>query len=149
MKANHNSSFTTDSSIDVVAYPSKNTNWKRITTLTMITRPINQLLLILLKIQIESESQPQEYCELTGKVVAYPSKNTNWKRITTNQYSYRRGSKLLLILLKIQIESESQHSVFTDLISGVVAYPSKNTNWKRITTTDFDSLTDSSCCLSF
>ncbi len=133
------------------------------------------LLLILLKIQIESESQLEWLVELVGRVVAYPSKNTNWKRITTCSTFFLIRTKLLLILLKIQIESESQliriflcqllmlllillkiqiesesqqeRSLSTCYV--VVAYPSKNTNWKRITTYHSFNIRDSGCCLSF
>ncbi len=118
----------------VVAYPSKNTNWKRITTIALFDNKTVMLLLILLKIQIESESQLSKRSKKMFWVVAYPSKNTNWKRITTQPRNFVSGYTLLLILLKIQIESESQPIPLSMLIDNVVAYPSKNTNWKRITT---------------
>ncbi len=134
MKANHNKDKKIDKFRGVVAYPSKNTNWKRITTEGVFFGRKKRLLLILLKIQIESESQQERQSFIICLVVAYPSKNTNWKRITTLSFLKEEQQGLLLILLKIQIESESQPAVPVCLRLTVVAYPSKNTNWKRITT---------------
>ena len=136
LKANHSTfSFILFNWL-AVAYPTKILFWKRITAISVCTRLISLLLLILQRYYFESESQREELQELSGyscclsykdtilkanhsgnltknyylKAVAYPTKILFWKRITAPCLHSRSSLPLLLILQRYYFESESQRT---------------------------------------
>ena len=115
----------------------KDTNWKRITTNSLIWTYWVVLFIVMSKIRIESESQPLHslplqplrclsWCQRyelkanhnlnstkksTCLVVYRDVKDTNWKRITTKVLWLRYSVQLFIVMSKIRIESESQRII--------------------------------------
>ena len=107
-QANHNLRICFLVMYIVVAGTAKVRNLKQITTVDMLLKKYQLLLLVLQKYEISSKSQQKPIWLYSAPVVAGTAKVRNLKQITTESMPQIDPHKLLLVLQKYEISSKSQ-----------------------------------------